>query len=46
LEEQGRVEEALHEAKICLRLNSEFSDARQLVENLALKASESEVAQQ
>ena len=35
---QGRYNEALHEAKICLRLNSEYLPAKRLAQELAVKA--------
>jgi tetratricopeptide (TPR) repeat protein len=37
LEDQGKWEEALHEAKICLRLDSNFTAARRLIEHLSVK---------
>ena len=35
---QDRYNEALHEVKICLRLNSEYQPAKRLIQELAVKA--------
>ena len=35
---QGRYNEALHEVKICLRLNSEYQPAKTLIQELGIKA--------
>ena len=35
---QGRYSEALHEVKICLRLNSEYQPAKRLIQELAVPA--------
>ena len=38
LDTQGRYNEALHEERICLRLNSEYQPAKRLIQELAVKA--------
>ncbi|MCH8192539.1 MAG: O-antigen ligase family protein [Planctomycetes bacterium] len=38
LDTQGRYNEALHEVRICLRLNSEYQPAKRLIQELAVKA--------
>jgi hypothetical protein len=37
LASQNQISEAIHEAKICLRLDKTFSAAQRLIEEMALK---------
>ena len=37
LAEKGQLDDAIHEAKICLRLNGSFTAARRLIEQLAVQ---------